>query len=123
MELFGREYGFKLTIGASAELAKACPDGDMNRLDALFSGEYAGTLEGATALMLALSRGYEQARAFAEPGYQAQPLTRELIAAMDFEEFHAAMAEAGAAFQRQSKPTVSAEPAKKNGEAPDSTSP
>lgn len=121
MKLFDKEYGFKLTVGASAELAKACPEGDMNRLDEVLDGAYSGTIDGASKFLLALSRGYEQARAFEEIGYKPQPLTEELIAAMDFDQFAEALREAGAAFRRDGAPTVEAESAKKNGGA-DSTS-
>lgn len=117
MELFGKNYGFKLTVGASAELAKACPDGDMHRIGEMLEGAFGGTVDGAASFLLALSRGYEQARSFAEPGYQPAPLTPELIAAMDFDQFKAAMTEAGEAFRRNNTPSVGAEPAKKNGAA------
>ena len=33
MEIFGEEYGFKLTIGASAAIAELCPDGDLARIE------------------------------------------------------------------------------------------
>lgn len=121
MELFGKTYGFKLTVGASAELAKACPDGDMNRIGELlkpaFVSAFSGSPETATVFLLALNRGYEQARAFAEPGCEPARLTAELIAAMDFVQFNTAMTEAMQAFRLNGAPSVGAEPAKKNGDA------
>lgn len=32
MQIYGREVGFRFTVGASAKISDLCPDGDITRL-------------------------------------------------------------------------------------------
>ena len=119
MEIYGRDYGFKLTVGASADIARLCPDGDLSQLGQVLKGrDYAKTMGAIVGLICAMSKGHEQARAFREPGYKPAPLTRELLESLDTGTFRALEKEAIAAFVRDRKPTVEVNPEDnaKNGE-------
>lgn len=114
MEIYGREYGFLHSVGAEQEIARLCPEGDLRNLRALLGGSSDEAIEGAKELLCILSRWYEKARAFAEPGYEPKPLTKELLDLLTPGEFFALQAEAMRRFTEDEKQTVEAAPAKKN---------
>ena len=113
MEIFGREYGFLFSVGAEQELAALCPGGDLRQLPKLLQDGGQATVALTEDLLCILSRWHEKARAFQEPGYAPQPLTRELLDLLPLDEFRAVQSEALRSFQRDSKPSVEAEPPKK----------
>ena len=114
MEIYGREYGFKLTVGASSDISEFCPDGDIKRVGEVLSGGFAKTVKAGSAFVCALSRGYEEARSFEEPGYVPAPLTPEIMRSLDMDTYRQVMSDAMSAFVRDQKTTVEVEPAKKN---------
>lgn len=106
MYIFGKDYGFMLTVGASGEIADLCPDGDIERLGEALEGSYNQTLNVATGMIVAMSRGFETHRAFEEPGYKADPLTRDMILALSQADFKALEEEAVAAFSSSTRRSV-----------------
>lgn len=123
MKLYGRDYGFRLTVGAACELAQRCPGGELKNVMELVRGPLVSATEGRTALICALSRGCEEARSFEEPGYQPSPLTPELLRTLDPATFAAVFAEAMTAFTGDAKTEVEIENAKKNGASAATASP
>lgn len=115
MQVHGREVGFRFTVGASVKISGLCPDGDISRLGEVLEGQYGRVARDSAAIIAALSEGYEQALAFEDPGYRAQPLTVEEIMTLRMGEFTALQAAALAAWSEDSKPTVEVEPEKKEG--------
>lgn len=113
MNVYGRDYHFALTVGATAEIAEMCPDGDISRLGDVFEGGYAKITRATAKFVVALSRGYEAQRAFFEDGYIPHPLTEEMVMTLDSKTFMALQAEAMVAFNSDQKGTVEVE-AKKN---------
>lgn len=113
MQIYGREVGFRFTVGASAKISDLCPDGDITRLGEVLEGQYGQVTRDTAAIMVALSEGHEQARSFEEPGYKPQPITAEEVMSLTMSEFNALQQAALAAWTEDSKPTVEVEPEKK----------
>ena len=88
MNIRGREYGMLLTVKARGELRALCPGEDINNLGEYLSGPE--ELEHTTKIILLLSQGYEDYRAYwdAQEGktYDPHPLTEELIEHLSMEE-------------------------------------
>lgn len=113
MQIYGREVGFRFTVGASAKISDLCPDGDITRLGEVLEGQYGQVTRDTAAIMVALSEGYEQARSFEVPGYTPDPLTVDELFSLRPSEFSALQQAALASWAEDSKPTVEVEPEKK----------
>lgn len=113
MVIYGKEREFLMTVGASADLAKACPGQKLANLGKLFSasGDDVTSLEGTAKLIVALNKGHEMARSFREPGYQPDPLTVEQVLSLDMVTFRQLAQEAGKAMNQDR--TIESEPLKK----------
>lgn len=116
MNVYGRERGFLMTVGASAELAERCPD---RRLDnwakMLKDGDDVSTIENRAALICILNKGYELNKSFQEEDYEANPLKMEQVLALPGDVFLSLLSEALQA--TQPKREIESEPLKKNTEA------
>ena len=115
MQIYGREVGFRFTVGASAKISDLCPDGDITRLGEVLEGQYGRVARDSAAIIAALSEGYEQAQAYEVPGYKPRPLTVDEVMTLRVDEFTALQQAALAAWTEDSKPTVEVEPEKKEG--------
>lgn len=115
MQIYGREVGFRFTVGASAKISDLCPDGDITRLGEVLEGQYGKVARDSAAIIAALSEGHEQAHCFEEPGYKPRPLTVEEIMTLRMDEFSSLQQAALAAWMEDSRPTVEVEPEKKEG--------
>lgn len=113
MQIYGREVGFRFTVGASAKISDLCPDGDISRLGEVLEGHYGKVARDSASIIAALSEGYEEACAFETPGYKPQPLTVEEVLTLRVGEFVQLQKAALAAWKEDSKPTVEVEPEKK----------
>jgi len=80
MEIYGKEYGFKLTVGAACEIAERCPGGELKNVRSIITGggSHGETVKQRTELILSLNRGYAEAQKF-ETGESAPLLTAELL--------------------------------------------
>lgn len=112
MEIYGREVGFLRSVLANCMIAEKAPDGDMGRFvsELLQSPNYNITQRAAATMMVALSSGYEQAKAFREPGYRPRPLTEAEVLSLEPKEFNALFDEALNLFFLDGKTSVEAEP-------------
>ena len=113
MQVYGREVGFRFTVGASAMIADLCPDGDIERLGELLNGSYGQVSRDTAAIVVALSEGYEQAQRFENPAYKPRPLSVEEIMSLRPAEFMELQQAALAAWVEDKKATVEVEPEKK----------
>lgn len=109
----GHEIHFKMTVGASIEIARLCPDGDISRVSEIFDqNHFAKTMENTAKFIVALHRGARRA----EDGRDAELyLTEDDIYNMDVSEVQELQLAAVAAFRRDGKTEVEIKPAK-NGE-------
>lgn len=83
MEINGREIKFLRTVKATADLAKLCPDGDLERMSELFSGDLPTTLETGAKIIHFLNEGYEMNRHFMDRSYQPKILGVDEIMYLD----------------------------------------
>lgn len=115
MEIFGHEYGFLLTVGASAKVSDLCPGGDLTRIGEAFgASSFGSTIRFVAEFIAALAKGYDDAERFAGRPVDHPPLTAEMVLALPSSEFNAARQEAMSAFGGSMKGSVEAEPSKKN---------
>lgn len=113
MVINGKEHGFLLTIGASAEISKICPQGDLSRLGEVFNRSYAEQINATAKLVEAMSRGYENQKHYEDPTYEPDVLTADEIMTLDTATFQALTHEVMQKFGTDQKPTVETEESKK----------
>ena len=113
MKIYGEEYGFYLTVGASAEIADLCPDGDMNRIGELLDGRIADTIRFTAALVAAMSKGFDDAKRFAGEEVTHKPLTERMLLSLPSDLFREVQDAAIEEFKAGTKTTVQVAPSKK----------
>ena len=124
MRIHGKEIGFTLTMGASAEIAKMCPDGDIKRIGELLDTPYADNIDFQVRLAEALNKGYVEQKKW--EGENCDRLGQNELLSLSPQEFNAVVLEAMAAFTRDSQgeiDTVEPKEAKKNNAEGDENSP
>lgn len=111
MEIHGKNRKFMLTVGAAIEIAALCPDGDIRKVGEIIGGTNAfGKMSTLTAdIICALSKGYEQSKAYEENTPLEEPLSRAEVLSLKTEDFIALRNEAFAAFIADSTISVEAE--------------
>lgn len=114
MQVYGREVGFRFTVGASAKIADLCPDGDIERLGEILNGSYGQVSRDTAAIVVALSEGYEQAQRFEDPAYKPRPLSVEEVMSLRPAEFMELQKAALSAWAADKATTVEVEPEKKD---------
>lgn len=75
MKIGNKEYGFKLTVGASMQIAKLCPNGDLARIAEAVGANYGQQAEVMAKMISALSNGYAASEEF--EGRKANRLSYE----------------------------------------------
>lgn len=113
MKIFGDEYGFALTVGASAAIADLCPDGDLNRMNEVLSGRLSKTIDFTASFIAAMAKGYDDSKRYAGEEITHKPLTAEMVKALPSNTFQEVQAAALAAFSEDTKTTVEVAPSKK----------
>ena len=111
MNIGNKTYGFRLTVGASVQIAKLCPDGDLGRIAESVGGGYGQQAETLAKIIAALSNGYAASEAF--QGRDANRLSVEDVLSLDPKTFEAVTKEAFAAFGIDVKGEVEVAPTKK----------
>lgn len=113
MKIFGEDYGFMLTVGASAQIADLCPDGDLNRMGELLSGRMSKTIDFTASFIAAMAKGYDDAKRYEGEEITHKPLTADMVKSLPSEVFAEVQKTALAAFRGDTKTTVEVEPSKK----------
>lgn len=83
MVINGREIKFLRTVKATSDLAKLCPDGNIERLGELLGSNLSTTLETGAKIIHFLNEGYEMNRHFMDRSYQPQIMVVEEIMYLD----------------------------------------
>lgn len=118
MIIHGREVGFRMTVGATLEIAKLTPHQSIEEIsDVLAEATFAGQVELVAAFIAAMSKGDEEARKYESPGYVPHPLTVAEILTLDMRQLSELQTAAMAAYVNDSEQTVETEESKKD-EAP-----
>ena len=116
MVIHGKERGLLLTVGASVEISKLCPGGDMKLLGEVLSssGNYQTNVDAIARIVIEMNKGYECSRKFEEPGYEPDVITEEELYSLPPRIFKQLQDEAVTAFRSGTAATVEVEPSKKN---------
>lgn len=96
MKIGNREYGFRLTVGASIEIARLCPDGDLARIGEAVGKGYGEQATTMAKVIVALNRGYVASEEFS--GRNAHSLTVDNVLSLSPSVFADLSAEALRAF-------------------------
>ena len=85
MVINGKEYGFKLTVGASVKISRLCPDGDLAKLGKVMEDAYGKQAEAIAKIICYLNEGFVQSEKFY--GRTAESLTEDMLMAITPSEF------------------------------------
>ena len=58
MKIHNKEVGFALTVGASIEISKLCPDNDITRIDEVLGSDYVKNLETTVKMILIMNKAF-----------------------------------------------------------------
>lgn len=112
MELYGKEYGFKMTVGAAIAVAKLCPNGDLTRIEEIVNNGYDSAINMNVKIAAAMSKGYADAMRF-ETGKEYPYLTEEMLLTLSPEVLASVIGEAMDNFGNDTATTVAVKMAKK----------
>lgn len=118
MKIHGKNIQFAMTVGASLEIAKLCPDGDLQRVAEIFgSDNYIKTVEISIKLMKVMNEAYVGIEKL--NGRNADALTEEELLLLTPAEMSSATEELLSVFKSDTKGEIEVESknAKKEAEA------
>lgn len=113
MKIFGEEYGFLMTVGASTKIADLCPDGDLTRMGEMMEGKTSEMMKFSIKLILAMSEAYDASERFWGREVTHKPLSEEMLNALPLMELKKIQTEAVKAFKDGMETTVEVAPPKK----------
>lgn len=114
MIIHGKERNFLLTIGASADIADLCPDGDMTQLGDVFAkATFADQVRFTIKMAIAMNRGYEENKAFEVDGYVEDILTEKELRTLTPDQLQTLSAAVLEAYKGDMQGEIEAEPEKK----------
>lgn len=113
MKIRGRDVRFLRTVKTACDIADLCPDKDLNRIGALFSGSTSDITKNGAKLIHFMNEGYEMSKHFDDPSYKPNPISEEEILYLDDDTYQQLFNEMMSAFMGD-VPTVEAEESKKN---------
>ena len=114
IQVFGKEYDLIMTVGASEEIAKLCPDGKMENIYKVFDGKTdAEALDFAVRFICILSNAADENAEYAGKEVDHPKLTEKMLKAMPADEFALMQRIAMGAIQESSETSVEVEPSKK----------
>lgn len=111
MIIHGKDIRFKLTTGASGEIADLCPNRDLNRIAEMMSGAFGDSVRICDKFCVILNKWYVRAEKFA--GRKADSLEEGEILVLDPDEYAQVMKEAMSVFRADTKQEVEVKPTKK----------
>ncbi len=115
MIVHGREVKFLRTVWAVNEVAKACPNNNINKLMDVLKSESTVTINDTwVTFVCALSGGYEMAQKYADKDYVPNPLTPEELYTLSELEFSILIEEATQAWFGDRQTVEVEEPKKKD---------
>lgn len=113
MKIGKKEYGFRLTVGASIAISRLCPNGDLSKIEKAIGNGYGDQAETMAKIIVALNNGYAAAEEF--EGRQASRLTLENVLALTPDVFAKLSEEAMSAFVKDADGEIEVESEKKAG--------
>lgn len=113
MKIGNREYGFRLTVGASIQIARLCPNGDLSQIGKVIGNGYGEQAEVVAKLIVALNNGFAAAEEF--EGRKANRLTLDNVLSLSPAVFADMSAEAIKAFTGDVDGEIEVDQSKKAG--------
>lgn len=114
IEVFGRQYGLMMTVGASEEIAKILPGGKLENIYAAFDGKSdAEALDFSVRFICILSNAFDENAEFSGQVIDHPKLTEKMLKAMPAADFAMLQGVAMGAIKESSETTVEVEPSKK----------
>ncbi len=115
MLIHGKERKFMFTVSVALELAKICPEGNLERLGEVLSGDFTQSLPNIARFIVAMNMGYENAKKFEDPDHVVDVITYEEVLNTDFSVIMNVLDVAMAAYEGDSKREIKTEAAKTKG--------
>ena len=82
MEIFGKEYGFLLTVDALCTISEACPAHDINRIDEWIGDTVYSIAQSMKVMAPAMSKAYCDVMRETDPEFKGEPLTDRIVGMM-----------------------------------------
>lgn len=114
MEINGREIKFLRTVKATSDIAKLCPNEDIEKIGELFEGSLPLTLETGAKIIHFLNEGYEMNKHFSDPSYKPNVLSVDEILYLETETYTALMQDAMKGLGNGAETTIEVQESKKN---------
>lgn len=115
MNINGREINFMCNVLASIEIANMCPEGKLDNVGALFEGTYEEIAHKNAMFMIALHRGYIEAKKYEDPNFEDKLLTEEELNLLEPHTYLELQQEAYRTFSGDTKREITTEPVKTKG--------
>lgn len=114
IEVFGRQYGLMMTVGASEEISKLCPGGKLENIYQVFDGKSdAEALDFSVKFICILSNAFDENAEFTGEKIDHPKLTDKMLKAMPAMDFAMLQGVAMGAIKESSESSVEVEPSKK----------
>lgn len=119
MKIYGKEFSFFMSVGATAEIAELCKDGNIENLRLIFELPQAEQLLTIAKMVCILANAYEQKKFYESFGnYEKQILTEDIVLSLPSDEFTSMQNEMLEAIINGSKRNVVLKEPKKEEAAP-----
>ena len=82
MEIYGKDYGFMLTVDALCAIANECPNHDINRINEWLGSDMVSITNAMKVMAPAMSKGYCDVMSEIDPKFKGEPLTAKIIGMM-----------------------------------------
>lgn len=82
MDIFGKQYGFMLTVDALCTIAEQCPNHDINRIDEWIGSDMVSIIKAMKIMAPAMSKGYCDVMRETDPNFDGEPLTDKIVGMM-----------------------------------------
>lgn len=113
MKIFGKEYGFMLTVDALCTIAESCPAHDINRIDEWIGSTLPSISQAMKVMAPAMSKAYCDVMAEMDTKFKGEPLTARIIGMMPPSQIVELEQAIVAAYQNGQETTIDTETKKK----------
>lgn len=113
MKIFGKEYGFLLTVDALCTIAEACPAHDINRIEEWMGNSLQEVASAMKVMAPAMSKGYCEVMKETDPSFNGEPLTERVVGMMTVQQIVDLEAAIVEAYQSGQQTTIETETKKK----------
>jgi hypothetical protein len=113
MKIFGKEYGFYLTVDAMCTIADACPGHDISRIEEWIGADLQSVTAAMKVMAPAMSRGYCEVMKEVDDSFDGKPITERLVGLMSPAQIKELEKEIAAAYMAGQETQIETESKKK----------